>query len=154
MNRFSAWVSVVALLVAGITIGALGMHLYQEHRQGPFPGRFGPGGPRTMARQLEEQLGLTREQSVQIREIREEGWRKGREMREQMRPLLEGQIEQTREKISKILDPEQRKIFDAWWRENRHRMHRYFLGEGRLPRRGPRFPPPESSPPEPPPPPE
>lgn len=157
MTRFAAWASVVALLLAGIAIGALTMHLYHEHQEGAFPGPFapgGPGGPGAITRELEEALALTPDQRERIREIREEGRRKGRQIREEVRPLLEEHIEKTREEISEVLTPEQREVFDEWWRANRHRRHRYFLGDGRGPRRGPRFRSPGPPPPEPPPPPE
>ena len=114
MTRSSALISVVALFVAGVSVGALGLHLYYVHGE-PTSTRRGPDGPlhRAFAERLENLLELTPEQQQQIAGIREESHRQANTMRREIRPRLRQHLEQTREKIQAVLTPEQREKLEA-----------------------------------------
>ena len=150
MSRGWALVSVFALFLAGISIGALGMHLYQERSErgprGPFAG---PGRP--IARYLEGRLDLTVEQRRKIAAIRRESWRESESLRRELRPRIEMQMKTTQEKILAVLTPEQREKLEKLLRDDPRAFHRFFLGEGERPPGGepgpfrPGGPPPGSS---------
>ena len=153
MSRGWALVSVFALLLAGISIGALGMHLYQEHTWGGPRGPFaGPGRP--FARYLESRLELTPEQRKKIAAIRRESWRESESLRRELRPRIEMQMKATQEKVLAVLTPEQREKLQKLLREDPRAFHRFFLGEGERPPRGEPGPPPPGGEPPPPGPPE
>jgi Spy/CpxP family protein refolding chaperone len=148
MSRGWALVSVFALFLAGISIGALGMHLYQERTgrgpRGPFAG---PGRP--FARYLESRLELTPEQRKKIVAIRRESWRESESLRRELRPRIEKQMESTREKLLAVLTPGQREELEKLLRDDPRAFHRFFLGEGERPRGGEPGPPPPGGPPPP-----
>lgn len=137
MTRFWALLSVFALFLSGLSIGALAMHVYHERRAPPRP--F--GGPRAP---LWDSLELTPQQQRQISEILEQSRRESEEIRGELRPRLERQMEQTRARIRELLGPEQRERLERLEREHRPRLRHYLLGEG--PGHGP-GPPPEPPPP-------
>jgi len=129
MSRAWALVSILALFLAGVSIGALGMHLYQERSergpQAPFP-----GPPRAFMRQLESRLELTPEQRRKIAAIRRESWRESESLRRELRPRIQEHMEATREKVLAVLTPEQRERLERLLRDDPRALHRFFLGEG------------------------
>lgn len=163
MTRGSALISVAALFLSGVAIGALAMFLVLDRSPGVFPRGERPGPqPRHLAMgMMAERLGLTPEQRSRIEQIHRESRREAEEIRREMRPRLEAHIEETRRRIRAVLTPEQLERFDEMGRRFGGRMDRFLLGEGPGgPRRGgpgPRPPgagPPPDGPPPPPPPPE
>ena len=148
MNRTVAVISVAALFLSGLSIGALAMHLYHEGRS--VEGVPPVGGPphRGFLLSLERQLDLTPEQRDQLRAIHEEVRREFENFRRDLRPRLERQMDETRDRILAILTPEQQERFKRI--ESRHRGHmgRFFLGEGRPGGRGRRHGPPSDPPPD------
>ncbi len=128
MSRGWALLAVAALFLSGVSIGALGMHLYYRHLALEFRGPFGP--PRTFARMLESRLDLTPEQKEKIAAIRRESWRESESLRQEIHPRLDKQLEATRQKILAVLTPEQRGTLEAFARDNPWALHRFFLGEG------------------------
>lgn len=148
MSRGWALVSVFALFLAGISIGALGMHLYQERSERDERGPFaGPGRP--FARRLEMRLDLTQEQRDKIATIRRESWRESESLRRELRPRIEKQMEATRERVLAVLTPAQRERLEKLLRDDPRAFHRFFLGEGERPRGGGPGPPPPGGPPPP-----
>ena len=134
MTRSSALISMVALFVAGVAVGALGMQLYEANfDRGPTSRWHGP--PRFLER-LADDLQLTPEQREQIATIHAESRQRSEAVRQELRPQLQLQMEQTREKILAVLTPEQREELERMRQEFGHGMDRFFLGDGR-PRRGP-----------------
>lgn len=147
MSRAWALVSILALFLAGISIGALGMHLYQERSEtgprDPFP-----GPPRAFMRHLESRLELTPEQRRKIAAIRRESWGESESLRRELRPRIQKQMEATREKVLAVLTAEQRERLERLLREDPRALHRFFLGEGgRRPGGPPGAPFPEGPPP-------
>ena len=132
MNRWLAIISVTALLLSGISIGALGFLLYHHHIS---PGRgFGPQmpmmpPPEILLDHLDARLGLSLVQKKQIQAILEESRERSEEIRQEIRPRLEKQIEETHMKIASLLTPEQRATFEALQRERMSHAERFFLGE-------------------------
>ena len=99
MTRSSALISVVALFIAGISIGALGMHLLDERGSGPPPPveRRGPGGGRGfMGERLAEELELSPEQREEMMAIHRE--RRGYGGPEMLGEDCAGDLEKLREK--------------------------------------------------------
>jgi Spy/CpxP family protein refolding chaperone len=148
MSRAWAFVGVVALFLAGISIGALGMHLYQERSEmGPGESFLGP--PRAFMRNLERRLDLTPEQRRKIAAIRRQSWRESQSLRNELRPRVQKQMEATREKVLALLTPEQRERLEVLLRDNPRALHQFFLGEGGRRPSGPPGPPPAEGPPPP-----
>lgn len=127
MSRFTAFAAALALLASGIAIGALGTFLLLERPRPPGP-MLGPPPPdRAFMDELEQRLALTPEQRDAIERILREGRREGEEIRHELRPRLERQIDATRERIDALLTPEQRDRFAALRREQRRRIDRFLL---------------------------
>jgi len=149
MSRGWAIVIVAALFLSGVSIGALGMHLYDLRIAGSFHGPFGGPPPRAFGWLLESRLDLTPEQREKIATIRRESWRESESLRREVHPRLEKQMEATRQKILAVLTPGQREKLEKFVRENPGALHRFFLGEGD---RRPGLPPGPHGPPQGPPP--
>lgn len=148
MSRTVAVISVLALFLAGLSIGVLAMHLYQMGQfAGPAPPFDGPPQGRFL-HALERELDLTPEQQKQIQKIHQESHRKILELRRELRPRLERQMDETHDRILEVLTPEQQERFKELEREHRRRMDRFFLGEGRFGGRGRRHGPPRDKPPD------
>ena len=132
MSRGWALVSIIALLLAGISIGALGMHLYQERSGRELRGPFArPARP--FARHVEMRLELTPEQKRKIAAIRRESWRESESLRQELRPRIEKQMKATQERVLAVLTAEQRKKLEELLRNDPRAFHRFFLGEGERP---------------------
>ena len=130
MSRGWAILIVAALFLSGVSVGALGMHLYDQRIAGSFHGPFGFPPPRAIGRLLESRLELTPEQREKIATIRRESWRESESLRREVHPRLQKQMEATRQKILAVLTPEQREKLEKFVRENPGALHRFFLGEG------------------------
>ena len=127
MNRGFAILAVCALFVSGVVIGALGMHLYYVQKlTSPWqhPAMVG----RVMNERLVRELDLSEEQRQEIQAILEESRRAGAELRQRMRPEVEGLMRSTREAIEEVLTPEQREKFEQMRRLDRRPIERLFLG--------------------------
>jgi hypothetical protein len=132
MNRWLAIISVTALLLSGISIGAFGFLLYHHHLaagHGFDPQMPMMPPPGILLDHLDERLGLSADQRKQIAVILEESRQRSEEIRQEIRPRLEKQIEETHMKIAALLTPEQRATFEALQREQRSHAERFFLGE-------------------------
>ena len=132
MNRWLAIMSVTALLLSGISIGAFGFILYHHHMS---PGR-GIGSempmmppPEALLEHLDARLGLDVLQRKQIAAILDESRRRSDEIRQEIRPRLEKQMEETHRRIVAVLTPEQRVTFESLHRELRSHAERFFTGE-------------------------
>lgn len=129
MNRWLAVATVAALFLSGISIGALGVVvLHHRGHDGPAFGSPMPP-PQVMIEHLEAKLHLTPEQKEKIDAILEESRKRSDEIRRDIRPRLERQIEETHERIAAVLTPEQREKFQELQSEMRRRSDRFFLGE-------------------------
>ena len=100
MTRGSAWLSVLAVFVAGVAIGALAMRLWDDSRPPvgpPMPphGRW-DGPPREFGMRLADDLELTDEQRERIETIQLESRAATDALRDELRPRIRQQIEQTR----------------------------------------------------------
>jgi Spy/CpxP family protein refolding chaperone len=136
MSRWVAIVAVVALFLSGISIGALGVVLLGQQRAEP---RMGAGGPMMRSPipppgvfidHLSQVLGLDADQKQKIGAILDESEKRSAEIRREIRPRLEAQIEETHRRIGEVLTPAQREKFDELRREMHGHSDRFFLGEG------------------------
>lgn len=115
MRRAAATISVLALFLMGMVIGAFGMHLFERHHlpwHGPAfgmgRGRPGPSHfPPHFMEALEEQLELTSEQSEQVHRILAHGRLQTEALREDVAPKVHAQMEETHRQIMAILTPAQ-----------------------------------------------
>lgn len=134
MNRWVAIAAVAALFLSGISIGALAVILVGHHRaaSGMGPGmmmRSPMPPPDVLVDHLDHQLGLTPDQRLKIEAILGESETRSDEIRREIRPRLEAQIEETHRRIVEILTPEQRPKFVELTREMQRHSDRFFLGE-------------------------
>lgn len=144
MTRWAAWVAVVGVFLVGVTIGALGMHVYDENTAEPWRRPDGPrGGPPPHGRMhrffehLATRLELSPEQLEQVETILEESRSEAEALREEMAPRVRAHMEATSERIRQVLDPEQRAGFEKMMQRQRRLAERGFLGPGPGPgRRG------------------
>jgi Spy/CpxP family protein refolding chaperone len=157
MNRWIAIVAVAALFLSGISIGALAVVLLGHHwaesesASGGGPGS-GPGmmmrspmpPPEIFIEHLARQLGLDDDQKAKIQSILAESEERSNEIRREIRPRLEAQIEETHRRIGELLTPDQRRKFEDLRREMHRHSDRFFLGEG--PHGPMREPPPADAP--------
>lgn len=144
MSRFVAIAAAIALVVSGIVIGVLGTFLVlqrpgfqapflpprpQPHRPPPQPGPF--------TREMEFRLDLSEDQMKQIQVILRESRDASEDIRRELRPRLEAQLEQSRARIAALLTPEQRTKFEHMVKEDRRRIERSFIEGPPPPRDGP-----------------
>jgi Spy/CpxP family protein refolding chaperone len=127
MNRALAVVTVVSLFVAGIAIGALGMHIYQDRQlrhagetRGPDRGFF--------TRRLWRHLDLSDDQQRKIGEILQRSREEAMDLRRDVRPQVMAIMDRAHEEIADILNPEQREEFQSLLRDNHRRAEHFFLG--------------------------
>lgn len=119
MRRTAATISVLALFLMGMVIGAFGMHLFERHRlpwHGPVHGmgmgmgRSGPPHfPPHFMEGIEEQLELTPEQSDQMHRIIAHGRLQAETLRHDVAPQVHAQMQETHRQIMEILTPDQRR---------------------------------------------
>jgi Spy/CpxP family protein refolding chaperone len=130
VKRSSALLSVAALFLSGVSIGALGMHLYygQQPSWHRPPGFGPPSVGAGLADPIAERLGLSDEQKQRIAEIREESWRESENLRREMKPRVERHMRETLDKIYAELTPEQREELERIRAEFGRGMDRFLLG--------------------------
>ena len=133
MKRALALVYVAGLFLLGILVGGLGMHLH-DARQLPRPPLHHGGGPRhhpgahAFLERLEQHLDLTAEQNRQLREILDDSRADARALHEELLPRVNAHMEHMRQRIAKILTPEQQETFEELHRQHRHGAERLLLG--------------------------
>ena len=139
MNRWIASVAVAALFLSGISIGALAVVLLGHHRAESESATGGAQGmmmrspmppPEIFIEHLARQLGLDDDQKAKIKSILAESEERSNEIRREIRPRLEAQIEETHRRIGELLTPDQRQKFEDLRREMHRHSDRFFLGEG------------------------
>lgn len=153
MNRALAIVTVLSLFVAGIAIGALGMHIY--HDRWLLHPDDSPGPERGfVTRRLYRLLDLSADQQRQVDAILQRSHEEAMALRDDLHPRVMAIMDRAHEEIAGILNSEQREAFQRLLEENRRRAEHFFLGppgRGRHrrwggPGRRPWGPPPDGSP--------
>jgi Spy/CpxP family protein refolding chaperone len=139
MSRFTAMAAALALVAAGIAIGALATFIVLQRPGGPGAPPAPPPPPPPFTREMESQLDLSEHQWTQIQAILGESRQESDAIRRELRPRLEKSLEETRARIGALLTPEQRMRFEELVREDRRRAERFFL-EGPPPPPGHRRP--------------
>lgn len=114
MRHSVAIISVFALFLMGIVIGAFGMHLVASHHMPWHPRgmmhRPGPMGPPPHVLEgLMEELDLSADQRERVRILLAEGHRKAEALRREVSPQVRAQMEETHRQILEVLTPEQRR---------------------------------------------
>jgi Spy/CpxP family protein refolding chaperone len=130
MNRGWALVSVFALFLSGVSIGALGMHLLRERSGGEYHRHSFGFPPHAAGRYFADRLQLTPEQRDKIAAIRRDSWKESESLRRELRPRIEKEMAATKEKVLAILTPEQREKLEELLREEPHFFHGFLFGEG------------------------
>ena len=117
MRRAAATISVLALFLMGMVIGAFGMHLFERHHlpwHMPVHGdRMRTSGPPHFPphaiEEIEKQLELTPEQSEQVHRILAHGRLRAEALRHDVAPQVHAQMQETHRQILEILTPDQRR---------------------------------------------
>ena len=131
MRRAAATISILALFLMGMVIGAFGMHLFERHhlpwlghahRVGMGTGTSGPPHfPPHLIEEIEKQLVLTPEQSDQVHRILAHGRLRAEALRHDVAPQVHAQMEETHRQIMEILTPDQRRHLEQLmprWRQS------------------------------------
>ncbi len=92
----------------GVLVGGGGLLLMRKHQHH----RHRPNFSERIATHLERELSLRADQSQQARLIIDESFAKYHDIRENMRLQIKDLRENARERIEKVLTPEQRERFD------------------------------------------
>ena len=131
MKHSIALMAVAGLFLLGILVGALGMHLFGGGRVHAIPellqGHIHSADGRFME-ELDDLLELTPMQQEEIHAIIRQSHHEARTLHEEMLPKVEAHMEQAKEKILKVLTPEQREQFEHLHQLHRTRAERFFLG--------------------------
>jgi len=140
MKRSSALLSVAVLFLSGVAIGTLGHQLLSDRSAG-IPGGppepLGPPGGPFLERML-DQIDATPEQREKIAQIHAESRKASHAIREEIRPVIDGLMRETREQIGEVLTAEQMARMDELMERHHRRAERFFLGEGGRGEGGPR----------------
>lgn len=129
MTRIAAMLSVIGVLVIGILIGALGTHLYfiDEIRRPKTPPRFQPDA---FIERLTDELDLSREQLIAIREIGRETRERADALHREMLPRVRAEMDAARAAMEALLTDEQRERFERMRHVERQRIEQFWLGTG------------------------
>ena len=104
---------VVVSFIAGILVGVAGDHLYLIRSGRLSPRRTARFAADRMADNLGRELQLTPQQKTQVQQIIERHRAKIDSAMSGVRPQVRQEIDATNTEIESILNPEQRKKFDA-----------------------------------------
>ena len=109
---------VFALFLMGIAIGAFGMHLYESHHmpwhpRGPAAGHRGMGPPPHVLEGLMDELDLSADQRARVRVLLDESRRKAEDLRHQVSPQVQAQMEEMHRQIMEVLTPEQQQQLEG-----------------------------------------
>ncbi|GBC77072.1 hypothetical protein HRbin08_00541 [bacterium HR08] len=128
-GSWRARLTVLGVFALGVALGALAMEFYQQGVRGRSP-TGPPRGESARERHLQyliKELGLTPEQTEQVRRILDETRQEFLQLRNEMRPRFEDIRRRSRERLRAVLTPEQQAKFDELMRrmdEERERHRR------------------------------
>ena len=100
----------------GVVVGGGGVFYYGWHSGFLRPSRHG------LVRRLTRELNLSDAQVQQLSQIMDDAEKKHRQLQEQVRPQFQALHEETRDRIRKILNPDQVARFDEINRQFEQRM--------------------------------
>lgn len=113
-TRLKIWLVIIGVfLLGGVTGAALDSVYRLKARGGEMRGPRGPRNPEKRFEEMKRDLGLTDEQSGQIRGILEETRNEYKALREKCRPQYDAARAGARARIRALLNPEQQQKFDA-----------------------------------------
>ena len=126
-GSWRARLTVLGVFALGVALGALVMDLYQQSVRGRSS--WEPPSRRESAREwhlryLTKELGLTPEQTEQVRRILDETRQEFLQLRNEMRPRFEEIRRRSRERLRAVLTPEQQAKFEELMRREEQRRHR------------------------------
>ena len=148
MTRPGAISIVTAIFLAGVAVGLLGAQLFPDigrhlhesmgvlfHGKGHDHGHGQAHGPLALDDSrhvdvLADRLGLDEQQKSRVAEIFRDARRKSASLHEEFEPAVHEHIRQTRERVAKILTPEQMETLDALTEQHRGDLERMFLTPG------------------------
>ncbi|AFM25007.1 hypothetical protein [Desulfomonile tiedjei] len=111
----------IIILVCGVAIGAGGTVVIMRHTvlhaiQHPEE------APQRIADRVRKKLGISDEKAVRIEEILSERQKKIQALRRQVQPQIDDELNQAREEVAALLNPEQA----AKWRERFDKLRMWF----------------------------
>ena len=127
MSRGLSIAVVAALFLSGVTVGALGMHLYYWDRLSPHR-MSGPPDTPWVSGWMERELDLSADQKTRIEAILADSRKRSAEIRYEVKPRVEALMTETSKRIAEVLTEDQRQRFERLQRLQRHRLERGFLG--------------------------
>ncbi len=123
MKNAKAIAGVVLVFVLGAVCGGVGTYLVQRSKMDHFIS----GGPAAreelLIKRLAERLSLDERQLAQIRPIVHETHEAIRNVRQQSRPQVEALINDSQQRISALLRPDQKEKFERLMAERRAHGH-------------------------------
>ncbi|HXG64962.1 MAG TPA: periplasmic heavy metal sensor [Blastocatellia bacterium] len=117
-NKWQVRLAVLGIFLIGFVAGALTLNIY--HRQQGPSSRFSMRG---RIDRVIEQLELTPEQKIQVKEIFDDARAQLAEARKQSEPKFREVRRQTDERLRAVLTPEQWEKFQQMMKEGRGRRH-------------------------------
>ena len=110
-SRKSAIAVLIAVLLTGCLIGALGFWLWRNNNQG-IPYANGSHGRHDPSIRIFSRLQLTPEQKNKLQEILDDSRRQINDCQEEMQDKMSNIRTHTNERISSILDEDQKSMFE------------------------------------------
>ncbi|HEX9078208.1 MAG TPA: hypothetical protein VF795_01390 [Desulfuromonadaceae bacterium] len=122
MNRRWPLIGVITVFVLGILCGALGMRIFYSYRFDSIIKGKADAREEMLVNRLESKLKLDAGQMAQVRAIVHETREGIAALRRQVRPQIEALIGKAHVRITTILTPEQREIFEKLVAERKEKM--------------------------------
>ena len=122
MKSRKAIFGVVSVFVLGILCGALATHLFYNYRIESIISGRAQNREELIIKRLDRKLNLDGQQERQVRAIVHEPHGEIKALRSQLRPQTEAIIEKSQSRISLILTPEQRNIYEQMIAEHKERV--------------------------------
>jgi len=106
-----AYLYFVLAFMCGVIAGSAGLFVYAWH-SGRWGRRDGPPNPKRIVDRMSRELSLTPDQTQQLTDIINDSFQKHRALDQQVGEQYRGLRADTRDRIRKILNPEQQQKFD------------------------------------------
>jgi hypothetical protein len=126
VRRSTAIAAIAALFLIGVLVGVLGTHLFYL-RQIRQPGGLARLGAHLMVADLQRRLALDPDQRRQVEAILADATHETAAVRREMTPRVLAILDRSRERISAVLTPEQRRELERYRHAHSERLRHLLL---------------------------